>query len=189
MKCTFSIFPLLFILLGQCRKDAPIDPVPANSNDTIVPVKYGLTVLKDGENWESVAKAAYYQSAGKSHLRLTFVRNVTSSIAERFYISDVPTVVGRYPIERVTKAGQSKNGIPDSFLAVVVDDDQGAGTFYPDTTRNDHFFEVLQFDSTRQFLRGRFQVFLGAVHISNSWTNAPDSILFTKGEFFLKIQK
>lgn len=189
MKYTFSVFPFLFILLGQCRKEAPIDLVPVPSNDTIVPVIYGLTVLRDGENWESVAKAAYYDKTVKSRVRLTFAHNVTSSIIEHFYISDAPTSIGRYPMERVTKAGQSKNGIPNPFLSVVVDEDQLAGTFFPDTTRSDHFFEVLQFDSVKQIIRGRFQVFLGAVHISNSWTNAPDSVLFTKGEFFLKIQE
>jgi len=188
MKLIFCFLSLLFFM-GQCRKEASVEPVPANPKDTLIPVKYGLTALKDGLQWEASATATYYQSGIGKHLRLVFLRKINNDITERLHIEDIASSAGTYPIERVTKASQIKNFIPNSFFSIYLDEEQPVGHFFPDTTRRDHFIQIIQFDSVAQTVRGRFQVFMGIVAFDPLWTNHPDSVLFTKGEFFVKIQQ
>ena len=72
---------------------------------------------------------------------------------------------------------------------MVYELDQPIGDFHVDTMRHDHFIEVLRYDSIKNTVEGRFQVFLGKAPMSTDWPGVPDSIFFTEGRFHLRIQK
>ncbi len=72
---------------------------------------------------------------------------------------------------------------------MMQDYDQPIGDFLIDTTRTDHFIEVIKYDSTTQTVEGRFQVFLKKEPSNTVWPGVPDSIFLTEGKFHLKIQE
>lgn len=187
MKYILCLLPFVFIFMVRCDKQEPVVPQPPDPIDTLPPA-YGLAVLKDGEDWNTSATAHYY-SGVPQRFRIACVRELPNSGSERLFLNDIPAAKGMYPIEYATATNQIKNYIPQAFLSVFVDDEQVAGDFYPDTIRQNHFIEITKFDTVAQTIKGRFQVFMGAVKIDPLWTNAPDSIFFTKGEFFLKVNK
>ncbi|MBK7937311.1 MAG: hypothetical protein IPJ82_09570 [Lewinellaceae bacterium] len=72
---------------------------------------------------------------------------------------------------------------------MMQDYDQPIGDFLIDTTRNDHFIEVIKYDSIARTVEGRFQVFLKKEPSNTQWPGIPDSIFLTEGKFHLKIQE
>ena len=72
---------------------------------------------------------------------------------------------------------------------MMQDYDQPVGDFLIDTTRTDHFIEVIKYDSTAHTVEGRFQVFLKKEPSNTIWSGVPDSIFLTEGKFHLKIQE
>ena len=74
-------------------------------------------------------------------------------------------------------------------LLVSQDQDQLIGSYQIDSTRTDHFIEVVSYDSIKGIVQGRFQFFAIGNNISapNSWGLDP-AINLTEGKFHVKLQ-
>lgn len=185
------IFSSLFI---NCRKndpglggqETPIDTLPSPVDTAIIELGKG-TVLKNGITWEAPFNAWYHiHTHERFQLRAKIIYSNLRS--ESLSLHDIPCKIGTYPIE-LYSIYNFNNSIPESVFIMMQDYDQPIGDFLIDTTRADHFIEVIKYDSTAHTVEGRFQMFLKKEPSNISWPGVPGSIFLTEGKFHLKIQE
>ena len=87
----------------------------------------------------------------------------------------------------VRSFGDFNNGVADGGYTMA-NYDEGIGNFYPDSTRNDNYIEVLRFDTITNQVEGRFQLFMGKDGGPSTVPGVPDSVFLTEGKFYLKLQ-
>jgi hypothetical protein len=192
MKNILFIIAMLSIL-ANCKKnqppiDIPDDPIDTTQNPIDTPIiELGKSfVLKNGVQWNVPFNAWYHTN---THARFRVSAKVTHSnlIQESYFLQDIPAKIGRYAIEYKTPQNYG-NYIPESTFIMMYEYDQPIGDFMVDTTRSDHFVEVIRYDSVAKTVEGRFQVFLGKKPTNVPFPGVPDSIFMTEGRFHLKIQ-
>lgn len=193
MKNIFLIIMIFPLILASCEKnqssvgapDIPIDTIQTPIDSPIIELGKGY-VLKNGIIWNVPFQAWYYQTSNLFQIWVDIT--YPNYRGEHFFITDIPCKKGMYTIENWAHL-IPRNQIPECFLRMTQDLDQGIGSFSTDTTRSDHFIEVIKYDSTTQTVEGRFQVFLKKEPSNTVWPGVPDSIFLTEGKFHLKIQE
>ena len=194
MKNIFFVILILPLMLANCKKnqspvdepEVPVDTVQTPTDTSIIELGKGY-VLKNGNVWSAPFNAWYHIH---THERFQLRAEVTYSnfVSEYLSLRDIPCKTGKYPIE-YDLISNFNNFIPEALFLIVSEFDQPMGDFKIDTTRNDHFVEVIRYDSIQQTVEGRFQVFLKKEPSNVFWPNVPDSIFLTEGKFHLKIQE
>lgn len=192
----YLFFAIIFIaLFSTCKKTSPMpniigDPIDTSSQiiDTpIIQLGKGY-VLKNGAEWEAPFQAWYHTKTEKRfQVRAEILH--PNLIKESFFIQDIPAQVGKYNIEFFPVLANLNNFTPESAFTMVHEFDQPVGDFLIDTTRTDHFIEVLKCDSINHVVEGRFQMFLSKRRLNNTYPGIPDSLFLTEGKFHLNIQK
>ena len=192
MKNIIFIIALLSIL-ANCEKNQPPVDIPDDPIDTtqtpidtpIIELGKGF-VLKNGDEWKAPFNAWYHTN---THTRFQVRAKVTHSnlVSESYFLHDIPSKIGKYLIEYKTPQNYN-NYVPESTFIMMYEYDQPIGDFMVDTTRIDHFVEVIRYDSIAGIVEGRFQVFLGKKPASVPFPGVPDSIFLTEGKFYLKVQ-
>jgi hypothetical protein len=182
---------------NACQKEqSPITPVIKNPVDTLTShadtlkdiIELGkCACFKNDKNWFLTADAAFYpdrkdiflMSAGTTDQNLRTLH---------FTVCDIPTQKGKYSIESYLP-WYEVNFIPQFVLLASQDHDQLIGTYNIDSTRTDHFIEVVSFDSISGTVQGRFQFFTKEKNVTgpNSWGLDP-KINLTEGKFHLKLK-
>lgn len=192
MKNIFFVITLLSIL-ANCKKNQPpvdvledpTDTIPTILDTPIIQLGSGY-VLKNGIVWKAPFEAWFYGSDSVFKIK---VEHVSSSLyGEHFFLLDIPCKEGKYAIELHHILVNHMNQIPGASFAIFQDYDQGMGIYETDTTRTDHFLEVLHYDPAEKTVEGRFQVFLKNT-FSPPEPGTPDYISLTEGKFHLKIKK
>ena len=186
-------FIVCFVLLAGCsKKEAPIlEDADSNDPTTTIPVRHPIidlgkgSALKDGQLWNLEYEATYYKS--DTVLRIKGHKYI-GNILESFLVIDVPYRIGIYPIEYYSLA-KLRNQIPNVAVGYLVDGDQGAGSFFIDTTRQDHFFEVIYVDKAAKTVEGRFQMYLRRHPVGINALSLPDSMAITGGRFHLEVKE
>jgi hypothetical protein len=189
LRHTFLCF-LLALFFCSCKKDDSnqIDPPdPPVVVDTSIIALGKASVLRNGVLYTGIITAKYREYNGVNTFRISGTKFSSGGlIDETFSISDIPLQKGKYPIEQSSATGHG-NGIPQAGIGWIVDTDQFAGGQLPDTSRTDHYFEVIRYDSVKHIAEGRFQVFLKNYKNSPILPGIPDTISFTQGKFHLNI--
>ena len=192
MKNILSIIAMLFIWAIYKKNKPPIDipddPIDTTQNPIDTPIiELGKSfVLKNGVSWD-VPLSAWYQSNANDKFRLRAKIVYSNLQSESFSIYLIPCLPGVYPLEYFA-LGNFSNQIPEAVFVMMYEYDQPIGDFMVDTTRTDHFVEVIRYDSVAKTVEGHFQVFLGKKPTSVPFPGVPDSIFLTEGKFHLKIQ-
>lgn len=185
--------------LSNCKKNQISIPEPEESVDTtstpidtppvsthIIELGKGFA-LNNGIAWSPPFIAAYhFNTTARFSLGAKIIHDYLSN--ESFGIRDIPCAVGKFPIEYPKGFDDLHNLIPEAFFSYIRDYDTPVGDFRPDTTRTDHFIEIIRYDSVAQTVEGRFQVFLKKLPMNTWWPNIPDTIALTEGRFHLKIK-
>ena len=182
---------------ASCGKEPQVTPVPPDPVDTVSTpidtvqhiIDFGkATMWKNGSSyyWPGTIEA-YYQGDSVSRFRLRGTSFVGNGYVENISINDIPFQKGKLSIE-LFNSNNFKNYIPEALYSIVYDGDQILSYYQVDTTRTDHFIEILRYDSVEHIVEGRFQLFMGKVYDAN-WGSTPDSILLTGGKFHLKIKE
>ncbi|MCK6694438.1 MAG: hypothetical protein L6Q97_20365 [Thermoanaerobaculia bacterium] len=195
--CLFVTICLL--AFSNCKKNQipisePEDPIDTTSTPVDTPPDSNHIIelgkgfaLNNGAAWSPPFMAAYHY---KTTARFTFGAKIIHDYLsnESFGIRDIPCAIGKYPIEDPKGFDDLHNLIPEAYFVYIRDYDTPVGDFLADTTRNDHFIEIIRYDSVEQTIEGRFQVFLKKLPTNTWWPNIPDSISLTEGRFHLKIK-
>jgi len=199
MNKIFFYAALFLLVFSNCKKNQPPIYEPVDPVDTIKvpidtpPVSTHIIdlgkgfALNNGVDWSPTFEAAYYKTGSRFAFGAKIVHSYLSR--ESFGFEDIPCAVGTYPVERPKGIESYGNLIPQSYFVYIRDYDTPVGDFLADTTRNDHFVEIIRYDSVEQTVEGRFQVFLKKEPMNTWWPNIPDSIAMTEGRFHLKIKK
>jgi hypothetical protein len=183
-------FLALLLLSGACKKEQAPE-VPVNPTDTIKDViELGkCTCLSNNDKWSLTTTQNYYQNR-KDVFKLYM--NYTTYYWRSFtaFVEDIPTKPGKYSLEKYIYIDKTNNLIPQMKLLISQDQDQLIGSYFIDSTRTDHFIEVVSYDSIKGIVQGRFQFFTkekNAPFTSNSWGLDP-AINLTEGKFHVKLQ-
>ena len=189
------LFAALFLagLLPNCKKEQIIIKTP-EPIDTIVPIDtikhiidFGQSsVLKNSILWD-VPYRAYYEYLTRKRFSFRASKQYSSGLRETAFITDIPLAVGRHSVRMVRSFGDFNNGVADGGYTMA-NYDEGIGNFYPDSTRNDNYIEVLRFDTITNQVEGRFQLFMGKDGGPSTVPDVPDSVFLTEGKFYLKLQ-
>jgi hypothetical protein len=181
---------------NACQKEqSPITPVIKTPVDTLTShvdtlkdiIELGkCTCLKNDKNLPLTTDAWYYPDRKDVFLMSA---NYTDPYMRSYtvFVDDVPTKKGKYSVEAYNY--NDNNFIPQMAVFVSQDHDQLIGRYYADSTRNDHYIEVISFDSLAGTVQGRFQFFTKEKNVTgpNSWGLDP-KINLTQGKFHLKLQ-
>jgi hypothetical protein len=191
---------LLFVAIAFCfcnKNVAIIDPIDTNPIpiDTVVVIdtthhviEFGKSsMIKNGVLFTTPFKAGFFgNTKNKFYISCRFLNQ--NSLTGSVGFLDIGCKLGKYPIEN-SMIGDLDNYIPNGLIGYMFEGDQPAGTFLPDTTRNDHYIEILRYDSLTQIVEGTFQVFMGKQPTNHDYVGLPDSIFITEGKFHLKIKE
>lgn len=194
MKYFIFIGSVLLLSAAQCKKDASDDiVVKPEPIDTIKPIpvfRDTLAVWKNGIKWDATAEGLSHSSSQGSSKRffLRGIKKVSSSIMERFYISDVPCKVGNYAVDDGRSLSTLNNSIPQPLLVYVIDEDQGGGSYYADTTRTNNFVTITRYDSISKTIEGKFKIAMKLDKEVNNLPGIPDTISMTNGYFRVKLK-
>mgnify|MGYP001022704292 CR=1 FL=1 len=193
MKYSFAFATLLFLLL-YCKKPPVEEPATAqpDTKDTVAAVVFrdSFQMLYNYQPWNpETIRANKVKGKYGSYCSFASLRKVSRSIKEHFFISDIPLVKGVYQVERIVRAADINNGIPQSYLQYIVDEDQGIASYWIDTTRTDHYVEVLSIDTVKwNIMEGRFKVFMKLRSLAPGSINFPDTIACTEGYFKIQLK-
>jgi hypothetical protein len=192
MKNILLVIAML-LFLANCKKnqppvDIPDDPTDSIQNPIDTPIiELGKSfVLKNGVQWDVSLNAKYYRGDTLFILRGKILH--PNLVSENFFIRDIPFKHGKYEIEFFPYLEGFNNAVPESAFTMMYEYDQPIGDFLVDTTRSDHFIELIRYDSVAKTVEGRFQVFLGKKPTNVPFPGVPDSIFMTEGRFHLKIE-
>jgi hypothetical protein len=189
-----SIFITILFLGNACQKEQtsitkkPGDSLPDTTVTSKDIIELGkCTCLKNDKFWSPKANATYHPDR-KDVFMISAGLTDPNLRTFSFLASDIPTKKGKYNLEYF-KSWDEVNFIPQMVVYVAQDYDQLIGTYRIDTTRTDHFIEVVSFDSTAGTVQGRFQFFTfdKSVTSPSSWGLDP-KINLTEGKFHLKLQ-
>jgi hypothetical protein len=187
------------IVFCFCNKNVaiinPIDtnPIPidtiAQEVDTLNSIiEFGKSSMKkDGKIWDVPVKALFY-GTNRDRFFLSAPFQNGASLSGGFSFVDISCKLGKYSVENL-RNNSLDNYIPNGGIGYMYEGDQPVGTFRPDTTRTDHFLEILRYDSISHIVEGRFQVFFLKEPNNLNFPGIPDSIFITEGKFHLKIKE
>lgn len=194
MKYYIFIGSMLLLASTQCKKEASEDTtVKPEPIDTIKPIpifRDTLAVWKNGIKWDATAEGLSHSFSQGSSKRffLRGIKKVSSSIMERFYISDIPCKVGHYSVDDGRSLSTLNNSIPQPLHVYVIDEDQGGGSYYADTTRMDNFVTIIRYDSIGKTIEGKFKIAMKLDKAANNLPGIPDTISMTNGYFRVKLK-
>lgn len=197
MRAFLFITAVLSTLCFQCKKEPqPEPPSPVNPVDTTVVtpvhiIELGkVSMLKNGLAWNSNFEMGIEGAVQSFYF--TGSKTFSNGFRESFRIKDIPKQAGKFSYEFYpTETSVFPNEIPNSAFIIMYDGDQPAGDFLLDTLRNDHFIEVLRYDTVQQIAEGRFQVFLRRHDWGGQgplFPGIPDTISITGGKFHLQVK-
>jgi hypothetical protein len=192
------LFFAIGLLFSYCNKKATIiDPIvtPPTPIDTTITeidtiksvIEFGKSSMKkNGILWNIPIKAKFYDSTKSSFSLIARIVN-PNSITGSLGILHIKAQKGNLPIEYYSYSNFNNN-LPEGFIGFMFEQDQPIGDFHVDSTRFNHFVEILKYDSTTHIVEGTFQMFLGKSPTSVPFPGIPDSIFITEGKFNLKIE-
>lgn len=195
MKNIIFIFGLINLFyIYNCGKPGLVGHIIEDPVDSVVvPVDTPLIhlgkayVLKNGIDWEAPFEAWYYHADSVFQLRADIT--YSNLRGEHFFLTDIPCKAGKYPVEYF-RYSNWQNQTPEAGFRITQDYDQGVGNYYTDSTRTDHYIEVLRYDAKQKTVEGRFQLFFGKRASGGfQWPDVPDSIFLTEGKFHLNVKK
>ena len=194
MKYFFAFATLLFLLL-YCKKPPVEEPATAqpDTKDTVAAVVFrdSLSMRFNGQVWKPrfAEGDIYYPKNIAPRFAISARRKRSVSLDELFGVGDIPFVIGSHKLEWTKTLQQISNGIPQALLSYSVDQDQGVAAYRIDTTRNDHYIEVMAFDTVKwKTVEGRFRIFLKRHYLAPGSINFPDTIACTEGYFKVKLK-
>ncbi len=188
----YLFFAALFVaaMFPNCKKEQIISKTPelVDTIDTMPHIiEFGQNaVLKNGVDWD-VPYRAYYQHTAKKRFSIKGGKEYSNGLKEVAFINDIPLAIGLHPVKMVRFLSDFNNGVADGGYTMAIYD-EGIGSFRPDTTRIDNYIEVIRFDTIKNEVEGRFQVFMGKDGGPSTLPGVPDSVFLTGGKFYLKLQ-
>lgn len=200
MKKTFEyLLPACFLAFllfpyGCDKTQEPIKPDLTDTTPVDTPINHiiGLNqtyCLLNNLPWLGKIEAAYYKD-DKSRFLLHGQVTYNTLKSEYLTIQDIPSSTGKYNVEKYRLVPIFFNYTPNANFSIVQDFDQGIGDYQIDTTRQDHFIEIIRFDTLDNIVEGRFQLFMPLDTPASNWTPAPPAyISITEGKFHLKIKE
>ena len=197
-------FTTLFLLatfmacLPTCKKnsppfvdvpvDPPIDTIVTPPIDTHIIALGKVFVLKNGLPWDVPFIAGFHNIPGTFFI--TGRQVYTNGVDESFTIRDIPCLPGKFSLEFwPSQASLYPNKIPNGSLGMLFEGDQPIGSFFMDSTRTDHFIEVLSYDTLTNIVEGRFQMFMNKeLPVGFDFPGVPNTIDMTEGRFRLEVK-
>lgn len=161
---------LTAIMLFSCRKDDDY--------------YWGtITVQKNGVDWPSKIRSTQSTiSSSKINININTI-DQDGIVVEQLNFFKIPKAVGFYPLSYTFD--QPPN---DSLIGCIYAngyDDQLFDSYLLSPLDSTSFLEITEYDSKKKEVKGRFNLIVWP-DIKGSW-NAPDSIVFSNGEFHTRV--
>ena len=142
-----------------------------------------VTVQKNGSPWVTEIRATRSTiSNSKINIRIN-TPNQSGEILEKLNFFKVPATVGHYPLS------YTFNQPPDDSLIGCLYangyQDQLYDSYLLSQQDSTSYLEITEYDSKKKEIKGRFNLIVWP-DIKGSW-NAPDSIVFSDGEFHTRV--
>jgi len=170
MRCAIMLLPLLaIIVLSSCQKED-------NYWGTI-------SAQKNGIPWSAKIRATTSNGDDSKIEIIINTLDQDEKVLETLGFYRVPRLAGRYFLS-TTFHFSMENSLVWSFYANGYQD-QLFDSYLPAPQDSTSYFEITEFDGKNEELRGRFNLTVWP-DIKGRW-NAPDSIVFSDGEFHTKI--
>lgn len=175
---------ILFILIFSfmaCNKD----------NGNLVPDIYTGTAsaTKNGEEWNSLA---YFDEINSSNPSLFILRmdiyNNAGIWRETF---DIRRIQASFEVQEITSIdNQNELGLLSADYSTILFDGDVVGDIYGlDTTATNKIIQITSYNSSRAEIKGIFNVSLILTRDSNEPGTPPQNLVFTNGEFTVKVQR
>ncbi|HNG89316.1 MAG TPA: hypothetical protein PK858_03900, partial [Saprospiraceae bacterium] len=147
------------------------------------------SVLRNGKPYTGKMGAQYRKYNGVKTIAIYGSLFTYNGLVEEIVdISDNPLREGQYRIDPSITINSLGDGTPDASITWHIDVDQYGGSQLVDTSRTDHYMEIIRYDSVQHTVEGKFQVFFRqAAGEPLIVPGLPDTISFTQGIFHLKI--
>ena len=142
-----------------------------------------LTVQKNGAIWSSSIRATQSTiSSSKINININTLDR-DGKVLEQLNFFKVPARIGYYPLS------YTFDQPPDDSLAGCIYangyEDQLYDSYLLSQQDSTSYIEITEYDSKKKEIKGRFNLIVWP-DIKGSW-NAPDSIVFSGGEFHTRI--
>ncbi|NCP91150.1 MAG: hypothetical protein GW827_13125 [Flavobacteriales bacterium] len=174
---------ILFILIFSfmaCNKD----------DDNLVPDTYTGTAsaLKNGEEWNALAYFDEINTSPSSFILRVDVYNNEGLWRETF---DIRRVLANFSIQEITSTdNQNELGLLSADYSTILSDGDVLGDIYDlDTTATNNFIQITSYNPSRAEINGIFNVSLILTRDSNELGTPPQNLVFTNGEFTVKVQR
>lgn len=175
----FILFILIFGLMA-CSKDD--NPVPN--------IYTGIaTASKNGEKWVSLAYFDVVNSSNpQSFILRTDIYNNVGFWRETFAIVRIQP---NFDVQEITSTdNQNDPNLLSIYYSTLLDDGDILGDIYDlDTTATNNFIQIISYNSSRAEIKGTFNVSLILTRDSNDAGTPPQHLIFTNGEFTVKVHR
>ncbi|UZS00079.1 hypothetical protein [Chondrinema litorale] len=172
----FRIFVLLTVLILGCSEE-----------DSLIPEVYTgkVTALKNGESWESLAYFDSLEHIPNRYILKAHVYNENSFWRETF---DIRKLKASYEIQPIISYETSEPEKVSSHYNTMIDDGDVVGDIYSlDTTITNHYFQITDYDASKQEITGVFQVSFILTRDDGEGETPPQKLEFTDGKFTVKV--
>jgi len=142
-----------------------------------------ISAQKNGAPWSAKIRATKSNSDDSKVEIIINTLDKNDVILETLGFYKVPRVGGQYYLSPTFNASQSDSLIWCFYTNGYLD--QLHDSYLPSPQDSTSFFEITEFDSKKEEIKGRFNLIVWP-DIKGSW-NAPDSIVFSGGEFHTRI--
>ncbi|MCH7525096.1 MAG: hypothetical protein IIC74_08820 [Bacteroidetes bacterium] len=164
--------------------------IACNKDDDFSPVKIGnATALKNGVGWS--ANVYYFTENSPSNLGFSMGMEVYNNEGlRRENISFIRFKNHFNPQTIYPTNYQIENDSIRIFYSTILDDGDVVGDIYDiDTTATNNFIQITSYNSSRAEIKGIFNVSLILTRDSNEPGTPPQNLVFTNGEFTVKVQR
>lgn len=199
MKNLILLFVFAAASFIQCKKGSvppdnvvePIDTVvvnpPTPSHQPII--EFGKSYMKkNGVFWNAPLNAYYYKDTDSLFSIGGGIYN-SEGITQKTWVYKVPLKPGIYEMEHFLIPPDLKKGLPTVSFSITHQLDQIVAMYFQDTTRTDHFIEVIKYDSVAKRVEGRFQFFLKKQPNTNPLVGSVTEYLdITESKFNLEVK-
>lgn len=146
------------------------------------------TAIRNGESWIAQGRGSINNfSIG---VDFTFeVFNKAGSLRQGLDFSKIPASPGTYYLRKIS--GQSQDSIPRCLYSTISDDgDVLEDTYLVYEFENESYLTVSNYDMSNRVLKGEFRIkFFIDPQYPKSNPKDPDTLLFEKGQFEVKIKE
>jgi len=158
------------------------------SNDDAIPDIYTgeVTALKNGETWTA---KCYMSSITDS----TYILRADTFSEQGFWREtfDIRQFVINFKKQKiVTLNRQNQKGLISANYSTIIDDGDVVGDIYElDTTATDNFIQILNYNASKNYIEGIFNVSLNLSRDDEDGPTPPEKLEFTYGTFRAKIKE